>query len=449
MSIPLIDLEDLEGCRSLQQEELEVLEAIYPECIASNKAGGFLNLEIPIEFGTPRILSITGTSSVTQGSFATEALSLTVLPPVILRICLPPLYPLYDSPEIVSIRTTHGWLPNAMALQDSLFQLWESGESVLYKWVEYVRTGDFLQGMERASSGPELILDLPHASPTLLASLLSAFDTSFSSAQFSQNSYPCAICLTHLKGIKCLQLGCKHIFCRSCLEDFWQVCIAEGDVGRVGCPDPNCVKEGRESCEEEVARVVSDSELERWKWLRIKRHLELDPTTMACPVPICQTLVPKPGDADPESGWDRFRQCPRCSFSFCSFCKYTWHGPISACPIAHKERLIQEYLATDEGSKERHIFEARYGRSFVLRLVAQHEQEIATTQWISSSTTLCPGCESPVEKSEGCNHMTCSKCRKHFCYRCGMQLDPLHPYDHFSVAATRCFNKLFDWVDDH
>jgi E3 ubiquitin-protein ligase RNF14 len=58
------------------------------------------------------------------------------------------------------------------------------------------------------------------------------------------------------------------------LEDFWKLCIEEGDVDRVGCADPDCVKVGRGAQKEEVARVVSEKELERWRWLREKRDIE-------------------------------------------------------------------------------------------------------------------------------------------------------------------------------
>lgn len=52
------------------------------------------------------------------------------------------------------------------------------------------------------------------------------------------------------------------------------MCIQEGDVGRVACPDPDCIKKGTEAGEEEVARVVTGDELARWKWLREKRAYE-------------------------------------------------------------------------------------------------------------------------------------------------------------------------------
>lgn len=77
-----------------------------------------------------------------------------------------------------------------------------------------------------------------------------------------------------MKGSRCFRLSCDHIFCRSCLEDFWKLCIEEGDIDRVGCADLDCVKVGRGAKEEEVARVVPEKEVERWRWLREKRDIE-------------------------------------------------------------------------------------------------------------------------------------------------------------------------------
>jgi E3 ubiquitin-protein ligase RNF14 len=183
---------------------------------------------------------------------------------------------------------------------------------------------------------------IPHPTPWLLAPLLTTYESSTKASQFAQTSYLCSICLTAYKGAKCLRLSCDHVFCRSCLGDFWKLCIAEGDVGRVGCPDPECVKADREANEEEVARVVTEDEVHRWKWLREKISLEkgffldillldgtyslaADPTVIHCPMTFCQRPVLKPDNGESEeSGWDRLRICEACSYSFCSFCKRTW-----------------------------------------------------------------------------------------------------------------------------
>ena len=129
------------------------LQSIYPECISSQKSDGTLKLEIPIEFGTPRSVNVKGSGpNALQMNLHDELLSLAVLPPILLEILLPPSYPLYLPPKIVSIRATNNWLVNILALQTALSQKWESGESVLYPWVEYVRTGDFFADIDLRSS---------------------------------------------------------------------------------------------------------------------------------------------------------------------------------------------------------------------------------------------------------------------------------------------------------
>jgi E3 ubiquitin-protein ligase RNF14 len=126
-----------------------------------------------------------------------------------------------------------------------------------------------------------------------------------------------------VKGAKCLQLACGHVFCRSCLYDYWSFSIAEGSVEKLGCPDPECVKIGRESAEEEIARVVSEQEVRRWRWLKEKIMFERDPSLVHCPMVFCQSPVPRPLESETDVGGDRLRICPACSFSFCGFCKRT------------------------------------------------------------------------------------------------------------------------------
>ncbi len=60
----------------------------------------------------------------------------------------------------------------------------------------------------------------------------------------------------------------------------------------------------------------------------------------------------------------------------------------------------------------------------------------------------CPGCKTVTRKSDGCNHMTCEKCKVHWCYCCGLSnQDADHRdndqsmYGHFvdwKTNANRC-----------
>ena len=121
---------------------------------------------------------------------------------------------------------------------------------------------------------PITISRITHATPQMLLPFLTAYESKTQSSKFNLTSHSCNVCFETLKGSRCLQLLCGHIFCRACLRDGWSLYIAEGSVARVGCLDPQCVKDGQEAMEDEVRRVVTEEEVRRWKWLREKRAAE-------------------------------------------------------------------------------------------------------------------------------------------------------------------------------
>ncbi|XP_075438854.1 cullin-9-like, partial [Ascaphus truei] len=46
----------------------------------------------------------------------------------------------------------------------------------------------------------------------------------------------------------------------------------------------------------------------------------------------------------------------------------------------------------------------------------------------------CPSCQAPIEKNEGCLHMTCAKCNHGFCWRCLKPWKPTHK-DYYNCSA--------------
>ncbi|KAI6002599.1 hypothetical protein F5J12DRAFT_840055 [Pisolithus orientalis] len=479
--------DDLECCCELQAEEWEVLQSIHPT-ICTSKSNGTVRLEVPVELDTERQIEIVpiphelyNTTSgpaiplqpVLLDSTAAEykhtcnpastispiSVSVSNLPPLLLDIILSPSYPTHSPAELTAIRAVSGWVPPRMMeeMRRQMMEMWADmggdavsggGTGILYTWVEWIRNGEFLTSIGLA--GQDGRIGIPHPSPALLVPLLRAHATGQQYKTFAQMSYPCGICLTSRKGVYCLHLGCGHVFCKACLVDMWGLHIREGEVGRVGCPEVGCESGGefREATEDEVRAVLSEEEVKRWQWLRRKRDLERDPTTVHCPMEYCQEPVPREKTASTteydESGWARLRECHSCGYSFCSFCKRTWHGPHTPCPLPVTSKIVLAYLAASEHG--RITLERRYGRTSVQRLVRQHREEEENRKWLESSTTECPGCALRVEKSMGCNHMTCSKCKTHFCYRCGHKISATNPYQHFSTPGTSCFSKLFDFV---
>jgi len=47
----------------------------------------------------------------------------------------------------------------------------------------------------------------------------------------------------------------------------------------------------------------------------------------------------------------------------------------------------------------------------------QREEQLSMAK-VQATTKQCPGCQRPIEKNEGCDHMTCITCRHEFCWRC-------------------------------
>jgi E3 ubiquitin-protein ligase RNF14 len=65
---------------------------------------------------------------------------------------LPPSYPLHSAPQLTSIRAIYLCVPMLMRLQSILTEMWTPGEGVLYSWIEFIRTGDFLRSIGLTST---------------------------------------------------------------------------------------------------------------------------------------------------------------------------------------------------------------------------------------------------------------------------------------------------------
>ncbi|GFF85325.1 E3 ubiquitin-protein ligase itt1 [Aspergillus udagawae] len=457
--------------------ELSSIAAIYPE-IKIDPASPFrASLDIPVkpstplpvcfeqqlDAGFPEVLTpptSLDASDVGLG-FATkdngrDVHTLSYLPPLSLEIDLPEGYPSEKAP-IFRLETNPPWLPRSIILRlvEDGKRLWEEcgRDLVVFTYI------DHLQQLAETAFSVSDTADQEVQLPRDIKIALLDFNNKAEQEKFEQETFECGVCLEPKKGSVCHRLLlCSHVFCVSCLQDFYNSCITEGDVDSVKCLAPDCGKEkngvpeagdqlkkrkkhDRTLSPSELLQIPLDQEtVQRYVFLKRKKKLESDKSTVYCPRQWCQGAArskkhPKPLDpmsddvdsSDEEEGVafdpngdeaqlppmaDRVAICEDCNYAFCSVCKKGWHGELVRCFPRREAELSAEEKATEE----------------YLRLY----------------TSPCPTCDAPCQKRMGCNHMICFKCSTHFCYLCSSWLPEDNPYRHFNDTNSQCYNRLWD-----
>ncbi|TFK71862.1 RWD-domain-containing protein [Pluteus cervinus] len=456
MGQPQQPVETSYECQLLQAEEREVLKSIFPDDITFSD--DLLHIEVPVELANPIQLEVTSellplllapeledgsvpskpeaSSSTSCGQPKTDSethrISVSALPPILLDVKLPPTYPLQSPPEILAIHVTHDWFPNISELQDLLLQSWVAGpDVVLFNWIETIHSGVFLEDL--AQVNVDNTLRISTRDSYTLATTLSKYNDDTHLQEFLRATYACSICMDLFKGRRCIRLSCSHIFCRPCLTEFWVLSITEGNIDKVACVDPECLKKkDNRALPEEVKELVTTVLYHRWKELRLKRTAEIDPTATFCP--RCEEPVWPGPEVQRPNGWKKYRCCTACSFSYCSTCLQTWHGIHIPCPIPSEilleyisptptpERLVQleEKYDKDQLKQAVKTYKRLLGPPKVKNPTKKQKHEVRMNEeWVAKSTMKCPGCQVPVWRDYGCNYMRCTRCGQHFCYQCG------------------------------
>ncbi|KAH8695126.1 RING finger protein [Talaromyces proteolyticus] len=474
--------------------ELSSIAAIFPEIRIDERCPFRASLDIPVTPSSPLLVQFepgpehfqppmtpptsfdtndTGVDAENLDGNARRAArngqdihNLSHLPPLTLDIELPLGYP-SEKPPIFNITTSPPWLPptQILKLKRDGKRLWEEcgKDMVVYTYI------DHLQQMTDGAFGIADGHDEPIKLLRGLKIALLDFDIKTKRERFEQETFECGVCLEPKKGVNCHRmLLCSHVFCIPCLQGFYNSCISEGDVDNVRCMAPDCGKEpnlpiaqvqqhqdatvtSKRKKKKKQDRCIIPSELlqipleqemvQRYVFLKRKKKLESDKTTVYCPRKWCQGAArskkhPKPDDPmvddfsesddddnimnfDPMGEEaqlppmaDRLAICEDCDYAFCCVCQKGWHGELARCLPRREAELSAEEKATEE--------------------------------YMKMYTRQCPTCKSPCQKLMGCNHMICFHCNTHFCYLCSAWLSEDSPYLHFNTLDSSCFNRLWE-----
>ena len=136
--------------------------------------------------------------------------------------------------------------------------------------------------------------------------------------------------------------------------------------------------------------------IEKWQRFMRKKLDESNPLMRWCTKPGCSgTMMGENMDATK-------LDCPECKTSICFRCREEWHGTETTCEVAMEKK-----------------FEGFCGG---IRNIG-----------------FCPMCRTKIEKTEGCNMMTCGFCEFRFCWLCKKEAT----YNHFANPSSPCYEALY------
>ncbi|CAM0952961.1 unnamed protein product [Alopecurus aequalis] len=206
-----------------------------------------------------------------------------------------------------------------------------------------------------------------------------------SAAGVTTNAEPltCLICFDVHPAGSMRSAGCAaHFYCRGCWGGY--VRSAVGDGARclsIRCPDHSC---SAAVVQDLVDDVADPDDATRYAEFLLRSYVEESKKLRWCPAPGCDHAVEFLGgercivqlDAD----------CA-CGHGFCLGCGEEAHRPVSCDTV----RAWQ----------------------------VKHASDSETANWVLANTKHCPECRKPIEKNQGCMHMTCPPpCKHQFCWLC-------------------------------
>lgn len=202
----------------------------------------------------------------------------------------------------------------------------------------------------------------------------------------SRKQFFCGICLEDYDdgGVG---VGCGHLFCRMCWETYISVSINDGSgCLMLRCPQPKC---GAAVGQDLIFCLASDEDKNKYDDYLVRSYVEDGKKTIRwCPSPGCDCAVDYVGlGSTSTSSRTSNEVICHCSHGFCWNCMEEAHSPVDCETTAN--------------------------------WIEKNSSESENTNWILANTKPCPQCRKPIEKNQGCMHMTCkAPCKFQFCWLC-------------------------------
>ena len=241
--------------------------------------------------------------------------------------------------------------------------------------------------------------DTPVLATDMSSSLLSAMQ-----GADPEEALTCSVCFADYLRKEGHSLACNHWFCTDCWSLFWESQLSDADNATFAkCMDRSChllVDKVR------ARQWLSAPQFARYERFFVHSFVQKNPSTVWCSSPSsCNNIALFTGPGAPPLN---FVVLCTCGWHFCWHCKEAQHRPATC----DQNQLWKQQMAKEGGAPT----------------------------WVLQHTKACPGCSSPIEKNEGCLHMTC-KCRHEFCWMVRFPFfpPPFLPFIDLLICLFSCF----------
>ncbi|GMP78627.1 hypothetical protein CsSME_00034492 [Camellia sinensis var. sinensis] len=189
----------------------------------------------------------------------------------------------------------------------------------------------------------------------------------------------CGICFESYPLDRISAAACGHPFCSTCWRAYMSTSIDGGPGCLVlRCPDPSCCAAVGQDM---INKLASNEDKEKYARYIVRSYIEDNRKTKWCPAPGCEYAV------EFVVGSGGYDVSCLCSHGFCWNCTEEAHRPVDCGTVS--------------------------------KWILKNSAESENMNWILANSKPCPKCKRPIEKNQGCMHMTCTPpCKFEFCWLC-------------------------------
>jgi len=208
------------------------------------------------------------------------------------------------------------------------------------------------------------------------------FDEDTKMKEEAEQGFECGICYDEMEAKNAYSLRCGHTFCKTCWVSY--ATDASKEIPLMNFLDLRCPHHG---CSTRVMthdlQRLEPCLIPKWNDAIVRKFIEEDSSYRYCSGPDCGCVAVRSNQSIATFSRSVKVTCTTCTTSFCFGCGQDAHAPAKCQDITKWNHL--------QGSSQ---------------------------LWVKHHSKPCPGCNVPIEKNQGCNHIQCSHCNTDFCWLC-------------------------------